>query len=248
MNRQDSPERMRDGGATDLERRLLRAAANEEPSPELRDRMAQAIGVSSGSPGGPADGAGSGGAATKAGTGASATTGSSGLATWISAGLLGLAVSGVIVGAHLWRTGDRHEAPAPVHVIAPPPAAAAAPAETVPRTAVESPTGSVAPTPPGRSAPPGRPGDLREQIALLDATRMAVSTGAGERALELLRQYKDRYPSGSFRPEAAALRVDALARLGRRAEARAEAEHFLAEFGKGPLGDRVARVAGLDRP
>jgi outer membrane protein assembly factor BamD (BamD/ComL family) len=82
----------------------------------------------------------------------------------------------------------------------------------------------------------------------VDAARGAVSKGAGDRALELLRQYQDRYPAGSFHPEVAALRVDALMKLGRSAEARAAAERFVAEFGRGPLADRVLRVAGLAQP
>ena len=40
------PERLRTAGATDLEHRLLGAAARELPSQELTARMAAAIGVS----------------------------------------------------------------------------------------------------------------------------------------------------------------------------------------------------------
>jgi outer membrane protein assembly factor BamD (BamD/ComL family) len=90
--------------------------------------------------------------------------------------------------------------------------------------------------------------DLRDQILMVDAARAALVAGAGERALELLRHYQDRYPAGSFRPEAAALKVEALTKLGRNAEARVLAERFVAEYGKSPLADRVARVAGLARP
>ncbi len=42
------PERLRVVGATDLEKRLLAAAAGETPSPELRRRMARAVGVAAG--------------------------------------------------------------------------------------------------------------------------------------------------------------------------------------------------------
>ena len=39
------PERLRAADATDLERRLLEAAAGDLPSRELAERMARAIGV-----------------------------------------------------------------------------------------------------------------------------------------------------------------------------------------------------------
>ena len=86
---------------------------------------------------------------------------------------------------------------------------------------------------------------MQDQIALVDAARAAVSSGAGGRALEILRLYQEKYPGGSFRPEAAALKIEALARLGRTAEARALAERFVAEHAGSPLAKRVARVTGL---
>jgi outer membrane protein assembly factor BamD (BamD/ComL family) len=86
---------------------------------------------------------------------------------------------------------------------------------------------------------------LSEQIALIDSARAAVASGAGERALGLLRQYRDKYPAGSFRPEAFALQVEALVKAGRNAEARALAERFVAEHAGTPLAKRVARIAGL---
>ena len=52
--------------------------------------------------------------------------------------------------------------------------------------------------------------DLHAEIDLLDAARAAIAARAGARALDLLLRYEDRYPTGSFRPEAAAVRVEAL--------------------------------------
>jgi outer membrane protein assembly factor BamD (BamD/ComL family) len=82
-------------------------------------------------------------------------------------------------------------------------------------------------------------------VALIDAARSALSSGMADRALDALAQYQSRYPAGSFRPEATALRVEALARSGRSAEARALAERFVSEHPGSPLADRVARAAGL---
>ena len=74
-----------------------------------------------------------------------------------------------------------------------------------------------------------------------------MSAGDARRALELLRGYRDKYPSGSFRPEATAIRIEALAKLGRQAEARALAERFVAEHRGSLLAARVAMV-GLAAP
>ena len=63
-----------------------------------------------------------------------------------------------------------------------------------------------------------------------------------------VKQYQTRYPKGAFRPEAAAIKIEALVKLGHADEARALAKRFLIAHGPGPLADRVARLAGLNRP
>jgi acetyl-CoA acetyltransferase len=87
---------------------------------------------------------------------------------------------------------------------------------------------------------------ISEQIALVDAASAAVSAGAGERALAVVREYQTKYPTGSFRPEISALRIEALVLVGRREEARTLAQRFVTQY-QGPLAERVARVAGLSR-
>jgi hypothetical protein len=236
------PERLRVVGATDLERRLLAAAAREEPSPEMRQRMAAAIGISAG-----AIGAAATSSALSAGTAGAKAAGSSLLLPWLSASALVLTVAGVAIGVRLWSAPaappPRAHGPA-VTSPAPLPAAPAAPA-VAPVVAAPEPAAPPA-VPHRRAASPS--GDLGEQIALIDKARTAVASSAGERALELLRRYQDRYPTGSFRPEAAALRIEALAKLGRMSEARSLAQRFVAEHGASPLAARVARVAGLATP
>jgi outer membrane protein assembly factor BamD (BamD/ComL family) len=83
---------------------------------------------------------------------------------------------------------------------------------------------------------------------LLDSAREAVSAGGGRRALEILRRYQDRYPTGSFRPEATAIKIEALLKLGRETEAHAMAEQFVAEHRGSLLSRRVAEIAGLPQP
>ena len=119
---------------------------------------------------------------------------------------------------------------------------------TVPVGVVEPRTSAAAARPSRqlRAATPAT--DLRDQTALVDAARSAVSSGAPSRALEIVRQYEGKYPAGAIRPEAAAVKIEALAKLGRGAEARALAQRFTADYGPGPLSDRVARIAGLTQP
>jgi len=242
----DFPERWREVGATDLERRLLEATAHEEPSPELRERMALAIGVSTAAIAAATGGAGLGTAATAS----KAAAGSSRLLLWISSGVVVLAVTGAVVATGTWTGSAPQVSPASPAVIAaaPSPTAPTAPMEVAPAAVAESSPSVIAPAPTHRRPEATTASDLREQIALVDAARSAVAAGAGNRALELLQRYQERYPAGSFRPEAAALKVEALTNLGRHAEASVLAKRFVAEYGKSPLADRVARVAGLARP
>jgi outer membrane protein assembly factor BamD (BamD/ComL family) len=90
--------------------------------------------------------------------------------------------------------------------------------------------------------------DLANQVALVDAARAALASGGAERALASVREYQTTYPGGAFRPEVAAIRIEALLKLGRKAEARALAERFPATYGPGLLADRVARMTGMTQP
>lgn len=97
-----------------------------------------------------------------------------------------------------------------------------------------------------QNVPEGRPGsgtssDLRAEIALVDAARAAVQSGAHERALGLLSDYDARHPNGSFRPEVTVLRIEALAKTGRSAEASRLAQRFIAKHRGSPLAERVEK-------
>jgi hypothetical protein len=249
MTRSDAPfpPRLRSDGGTPLERRLLNAAARQEPSPELSARMAAAIGVVAPAPA-PAPEAGMAGTGTIA---PKAAVGSSTLWPWVS-GLVILAGAGAVVATR--SAGDPSPpAHAPSAVVAPP-AVPRAPAKIDAKAAdgapAAAPESKVAPKAgAARARPEGATATssaISEQIALVDAASAAVSAGAGERALNVLREYQSKYPTGSFRPEVSALRIEALVLVGRRDEARALAERFVTQY-KGPLADRVARVAGLPR-
>ena len=159
------------------------------------------------------------GAATKAG----AAGGSAAGWPWVVGGVICLSVVGaLVVGGR--RTASRPDTrpvgPAVLQPVAPPPAPVAVGAAFTVH-------------------------DLHAEIDLLDAARAAIAARAGARALDLVGRYEDRYPTGSFRPEAAAVRVEALVQLGRNGEARSLAERFVAEHGGSLLSDRVAAIAGL---
>jgi hypothetical protein len=110
-----------------------------------------------------------------------------------------------------------------------------------------------APKPPTAAASPRSrdsmtTNELGKQIALVDGARAALGSGGAARALGIVREYQATYPSGTFRPEVAAIKIEALLKLGRKTEARAAAERFAATYGSGPLAERVARLAGIAQP
>jgi len=228
------PKRLTVVGATDLERTLLQAARGERPSPELTARMAAGLGISVGA------------AVTAAAAPAAAApivAAKSALGGWVAAGMFAAAaVTAGVVGSR-WSAAP---APAAVHTKAPAaPAIATPPADTP----VAAPEATARETRiekvrrrPAVAPAPAPAADLRDQIALLDAARTAVKAGSSERALVLLHRYDASYPGGAFRPEALALRIEALGQDGRRAEAQALAREFLTRYPHSPVADRVARV------
>jgi hypothetical protein len=240
----DQPERLLAADATDFERRVLGAAMQTKPSPEASARMAKALGITAATIG---TGVGVTTAATNAAAAtATATAGTTAASSWISIGVIVLVVAGAVVGARMRHSDSpRHNAPTP--------ASAAVPAQAERVAPTEPPT--VVPAPPPRAAAPSprsrvtqTAGDLSEQVALLDAARAAVSTGAGQRALEIVRRYQEKYPTGAFRPEATAIRVEALMKVGRTTEAQELAERLIAAHRGTLLARRVADVAGLTGP
>jgi hypothetical protein len=224
------PERLKTSGATKLERRLLSAAGDELPSPELTARMRQAIGIT-------AVGTGAAG-----GSALAATSKTGGLA-WISAGLVTAAIVGGAAGIwSAYRPAATHAAPvAPAQCAAP----LLAPAE------IEAPAPAVTRHERRRAharlvAEAGR-GDLRAEIALVDEARTALRERSPRRALALLRRYGVAYPEGTFGPEVEALKVEALDQSGEHRLASSLARTFVSEPPDSPLAERVARSID-DRP
>jgi hypothetical protein len=239
----DMPERLLGGDATDFERRVLEGALGKQPSAAASARMAKALGVTAA-----VVGTGGAAAATTLAAGAAASkatvaTGATVVWPWVAGGVLGLVVAGAVVGARAWRASPPEPHPAPPSEVAPrapePPGPPAQPA-AVPAEPPPSPA-----TPSRLSRARVATGDLGDQITFIDGARAAISAGDGRRALGIVRRYQGRYPAGSFRPEATALMIEALVKLGRDAEARPMAKRFVAEHRGTLLANRVAELAGL---
>lgn len=208
----NDPERLFNGSGNDLERRLLGAARVEQPSPALSARMAGALGL----PRAPLSDApvrsGTSSSPPPAAVTAATTTGGSiAAAVGVSAVVVGLA----LVGVFAFRPASRV---VPV-----------ATTVSVPR----------APTPIAPS-PTATPGDeVGDQIRVLDAARVALRGQTPRRAIDLLDGYVNRYPRGTFRPEATVLRIEALVQDGRSPEAAVLGKQFRAAYPDSPLVKRV---------
>ncbi len=97
--------------------------------------------------------------------------------------------------------------------------------------------------PPVQSAPAA--GQLRAETVQLAQVRRALEASPAE-ALRLAREGQRLFPHGVFAEEREALEVFALDRLGRDAEARAQATRFVARHPNGPLTSRVRAI--LENP
>jgi hypothetical protein len=74
------------------------------------------------------------------------------------------------------------------------------------------------------------PSALEEETRLLQLTQSALRHGLHAEALQLLTQYEQAFPRGGLREEATALRVLVHCGAGRVAEARRDAERFVAHY------------------
>lgn len=119
-------------------------------------------------------------------------------------------------------------AAAPVAVELPVTPAAAVPAKSLNPPAARAPSGAEA---------------LRLELAQLDRARAALAAGRADAALVTLDAYERSTPRAVLRLEAEVLRIDALSRSGRTAQARARAAAFLARHPKSVLAARVRQLA-----
>jgi hypothetical protein len=109
---------------------------------------------------------------------------------------------------------------------------------------------SSAPLPQGTAAPnaaapsASASGDpFAEELALLEAGRAALGSSPA-RALELAASHAARFPAGRLGAEREMLAIDALVRLGQRAEAQRRADRLLARSDGSLYEGRVRRLLG----
>lgn len=87
--------------------------------------------------------------------------------------------------------------------------------------------------------PPASPNELGAEVGAIEAARGRLAKGDPAATLALLDDYASAFPDGRLQPEAMVLRIDALAKTGRSAEARRVAEMFLQRYPKSVLAARV---------
>jgi hypothetical protein len=237
----------------DLRGELVRhAQADAAPRAAQRRVLSRVTGAAAGA------GIGFAAAGTAAATSAVKTTvavTAAGMAKWIAVGL----VAGTVTVAAVETThpGAPRVSPVAESVEITAPVAVQAPTAQAPRietAPVEIPV-AVAASAARRAPEPEQieeaevaaqePTALAQELGRLEQVRQAMAQGRAARALDLLQRYDRDFASGNMSSEAAALRVEALARAGRHEEAREAARAFLAKYPRSPLSDRVRAAAGL---
>jgi hypothetical protein len=84
---------------------------------------------------------------------------------------------------------------------------------------------------------------LAGEIAAVDRAKRALASGDASGAMRELDAYELAFAHGALLPEAQALRIEALARSGRNAEARARLDAFRAEHPDSPLLEALSLIA-----
>ncbi|MCA9650746.1 MAG: hypothetical protein KC501_12605 [Myxococcales bacterium] len=144
-------------------------------------------------------------------------------------------------------TDDRRESPPPDHASSPEtpsqpspePASAVTESRAARRGAPRAsrPSEQIAAVAPEPSA-----STLAEELALVRRAKLALSRGETAKALEVLDEHRERFEDGALARERSVLRAEALCTLGRRTEAVAVRDAFLARHPTSPLAARVRDV------
>jgi len=192
-----------------------------------------------GAAGGAGVGAGKGAAA-----GAAASSGASGAAVKMLPWLVAAFVAGGGTGAAIHAAATaKPPGSTPSAVVVPPPATpsvvvatgtsvptiAASDLPAAPLPSARPTVSSAAPTATGGSGA-GHDVDLAAERSLVDRARTALTRGQPGAALEALDSHAKTFPRGRLAEEREALAIDALARAGRGAEAKARAVRFRAAY------------------
>lgn len=118
-----------------------------------------------------------------------------------------------------------------------------APAKSAPLVAVpERPSASPSEAPPVAPKASGSTTRVADEVAMLDRAKARLAANDPAEALAILAEYGRAFPRPVLYEEALALRVEALVRQGRRAEAEALARPFLEKSPSSPVAARVVRA------
>lgn len=254
----DEPERLLDGGGSDLERILLRAASDEEPSSRSMRRTAVAL---------------------AAATGTSTFTKSLWAAKEFVQPLTthaGKMVAGsVLVGSTAFvaaQVGAPSRSELPPALDSRPPAAekgavteevddVTTDVEVIPHLddlpAIDEPEEepntrksttrrleTVAPVPSPEQEKVKR-GTIADEIAALDRARRSLDSGNAGKALVQLDTYSKLFPSGRLGQEAMVMRIRALVHAGRGAEAESMARRFRSANPQSPYNKRIDSIVAV---
>jgi hypothetical protein len=85
---------------------------------------------------------------------------------------------------------------------------------------------------------------LSAEIAAIDQAKRALASNDADETLRRVEVYRAEFPGGMLAAEATGLRVQALARAGRRDEARAELARLRASHPESPLLENLAPLVG----
>lgn len=243
------PERLIDGAGSDLERQLLQAGLDEQPSRRGMRRAAVAV---------------------------AAATSVSGLTKWAWAARefvqpvvahAGKVVAGsMIVGSTAFlvvpelTSEPEEKAPSFVPVTQPAavdeqekPLPAPVPAErppipSEPEAAPEAPPAQM--PAPSSPAPEKKPvtTTISDEIQALDAARKVLDAGEASRALILLDQYHRKFEKRRLGQEATVMRIRALVQSGKKERAEALARRFYQTNPGSPYNKRIESIVGLKTP
>jgi outer membrane protein assembly factor BamD (BamD/ComL family) len=91
-------------------------------------------------------------------------------------------------------------------------------------------------------------GDLKAEMALLGRGQHALQAGEPAAALRAFDRHASLYPNGILAEERMLKRMVALCELGRRSEARTEAERFVRANPGSPLSAHASTICSDERP
>jgi hypothetical protein len=206
--------RLLDEGASSLERSLLGAGKSYASSAQTRAKVLAGLGLAAGS--------------TALLTG-SAVASTAAKLTWGKL-LIGVSLVGAVTAVPIGYYALNHPA-----------APAMAPAQHSVGSTVAEPVALDTAEAPAAAM---HAATLSAELGALDRARLSLAGGDARRALDALDTYDRRFPAGRLQLEAEVLRIDALAKLGRKDAARQHAEMFLRRHPNSVLATRVrAHVA-----